>query len=170
MLIDDRGYFRRYIGLRSMFADIRRPHFLNRPLASIPQQVAGWMLMADRSLSVRVEKKLAASDYISRVYTKDGKQLDLFVAYYADQRTGEGMHSPKHCLPGAGWEIWKRDSTDIQPHGRRVTINCYSIQRALRRAAVLYWYQDRYRIVASEYTAKFMLLKDGFYPAMPPAH
>ena len=42
-----------------------------------------------------------------------------------------------------------------------VTVNEYIVQQGTDRDLVLYWYQTRGRIVASEYWAKFWLVADG---------
>ena len=70
------------------------------------------------------------------------------------------MHSPKHCLPGAGWEIWNYESTPIPVNGRTVSVNKYSISHEGERRLVLYWYQSRNRIIASEYWGKILLARD----------
>ena len=70
------------------------------------------------------------------------------------------MHSPKHCLPGAGWEIWQHDSAMVPINGKRYEVNQYSIQNAGSRMLMLYWYQSRDRITASEYLGKVLLARD----------
>jgi EpsI family protein len=86
----------------------------------------------------------------------------LFVAYYSSQRTGATYHSPKHCLPGAGWQITSTDQLTVAgPYGGDVRINEAVIQDGLAKQVILYWYQDRGRIVASEYAAKVYLVWDA---------
>ena len=63
--------------------------------------------------TVRVVRALDPTSYLSRTYRKGSNDADLFIAFYAQQRAGESMHSPKHCLPGSGWEIWKHDSAPV---------------------------------------------------------
>ena len=70
------------------------------------------------------------------------------------------MHSPKHCLPGAGWEIWGHDSATVLVNGNPVQINKYSIQNAGARMLMFYWYQSKGRIYASEYLGKVLLARD----------
>jgi EpsI family protein len=139
----------------------RRPSdFLAQPLDTIDKQMAGWTMTGTQPLTDVVLQKLQLTSYLSRTYVKDQSQLDLFVAYYAQQRTGESMHSPKHCLPGAGWEIWKHDSAMVPFNGQQVQINQYSIQNSGRRMLVFYWYQSKDRVLASEYMGKILLAKD----------
>ena len=70
------------------------------------------------------------------------------------------MHSPKHCLPGAGWEIWKHDSMLIPLDGQHIRVNKYSIQNQGARMLMVYWYQSKDRIVANEYFGKLLLARD----------
>src|SRR5262249_42171795 len=42
-----------------------------------------------------------------------------------------------------------------------ITVNRYVVQKGLDRQSVLYWYQGRGRVVASEYLSKFFLVYDA---------
>ena len=137
------------------------PESLAQALSTIPLSVEGWTLNQQAPLSGRVLERLVLTDYVSRVYSKEAKQLGLFVAYYAEQRSGESMHSPKQCLPGSGWEIWRYGSVTVPLSDRKVVVNNYSIQKAGERNIVLYWYQSGSRIIASEYMGKMLLMRDA---------
>jgi EpsI family protein len=139
----------------------RKPDFLSQPLDTVGKQIGGWTTTGEEPLTSGILDRLQLSSYISRAYEKGGTKLDLFIAYYAQQRAGESMHSPKYCLPGAGWEIWKHDSAMVPVAGEQVRINQYSIQNAGRRLLVFYWYQSKRRIIASEYMGKILLAKDA---------
>src|SRR5262249_54096000 len=85
----------------------RRSDSLAVPLEkSISREIDGAIASDNPPLTAGTMAQLKASSYLSRTYVKRGMRADLFIAYYAQQRAGESMHSPKHCLPGAGWEIW----------------------------------------------------------------
>lgn len=139
----------------------RRSELLVKPLDSIDRRIAGFTGTDNPSLTAGVLAQLLPTSYISRTYRKLGVQADLFIAYYAQQRAGESMHSPKHCLPGAGWEIWDYGGAEIPVNNRRFHVNRYSISREGQRTLVLYWYQSKTRIVASEYTGKILLARDA---------
>ena len=87
--------------------------------------------------------------------------MDLLIVFYEQQRAGESMHSPKHCLPGAGWEIWKQETVQVPVSGTPITINKYSIQNAGRRMLMYYWYQSKEQIIADEYLGKVLLARDS---------
>lgn len=145
-----------------MWSGQRSPEELFQPLDTIPMQIDGWQGSAAKKLSQAEEDVLRASSYIKRNYDRDdGSNAGLFVAFYAMQRAGEAMHSPKHCLPGTGWEIWNYAETEVPYEDGVATINKYYIQRGQDRLLVLYWYQSYDRIVASEYYAKICLVWDS---------
>ena len=110
------------------------------------------------------EKRIAGmTDYMARVYWKDTVEaaFTTYVGYYDRQTQGHSMHSPKNCLPGAGWEILKTDVATIASVGGSVVVNKYLLKNGSREAIVYYWYQGRGRVVASEYAVKWNLLRDA---------
>lgn len=139
----------------------RTPENPAQPLATIADQIDGWHVAADSALDARVINALAPTEYLQRRYRKDATDLDLFIAYYAQQKAGESMHSPKHCLPGSGWEIWKQGSADVSVSGRNERINQYGIENNGTRMLMFYWYQSGRRIIASEYAGKLLLARDS---------
>jgi EpsI family protein len=141
----------------------RRSDVLAQPLESISRKIEGFVGTENPPLTAGVLHELKCSNYLSRTYVKPGIQADLFIAYYAEQRAGESMHSPKHCLPGSGWEIWDYGKTDVQANGRSFVVNKYSIANSGERKLVLYWYQSKGRIIASEYMGKLLLARDALF-------
>jgi EpsI family protein len=79
----------------------------------------------------------------------------LYIAYYASQRTGGSIHSPLNCLPGTGWEPAAIATLDIErPDGRSGQVRRMLVQKRGEQAMVLYWYQVRGRMLASEIASK----------------
>jgi EpsI family protein len=138
----------------------RKSEMLAQPLGTIAQNIAGFSSAENPPLDEPTLRALNPTSYLSRTYSNGSLSAELFVAFYAQQRAGESMHSPKHCLPGAGWEIWNYDTMEIQAAGHVYTVNKYSISRESERRLVLYWYQSRDRIIASEYLGKLLLARD----------
>ncbi len=138
----------------------RIPESLAVPLDRIDSHISGWTEISQQKLDGPTLKALDPTSYLSRTYSKGASQIGLFIAYYAEQRAGESMHSPNHCLPGAGWDIMERGSATLSVMGRHVQINNYKIQNLGTRMLMLYWYQSRNRILASEYTGKVLLARD----------
>jgi len=138
----------------------RKPQPLAQPLTSIPTQIDGWAGTSGGDLSEEVQGVLKATNVLSRVYQRGGTTIELFIAYYAEQRAGESMHSPRNCLPGNGWEIGAYSGEQVPVGDQRYTINRYVVEKGLERMTVLYWYQSRSGIVASEYLGKVLLIKN----------
>jgi len=138
----------------------RVPESLAAPLESIDSQILGWRVVNTEQLGASDLKALAPTAYLARTYMKEANVLDLFIAFYGQQRAGESMHSPKHCLPGSGWEIWQTGTTSIGTNSRPMTINRYSIENLGVKKLMLYWYQSKKEIIASEYIAKVLLARD----------
>jgi EpsI family protein len=133
---------------------------LTLPLEQIDSGILGWSTVGEQTLPSETLKALDATSYLVRSYRKGDSQLDLFVAFYEQQRAGESMHSPRHCLPGAGWEIWQQGSSRITVNGQEIEINQDRIENLGSRKLMFYWYQSRNRIIASEYLGKLFLARD----------
>ncbi len=133
-----------------------------RPLAAMPTVAGEWTMTREYPLEPAIREVLRADDTVSRVYLNSGTEASLFVAYFQTQRTGQTPHSPKHCLPGAGFEPVDAGQLEIDVPGQgRVRVNRYVVARRDERSVVLYWYQSHGRVVASEYSAKIWLVLDS---------
>jgi EpsI family protein len=134
------------------------------PLSSFPVQLGNWK-GKDIALDKETLDVLGPGDFLVRGYRDPDSDLpyvDLFLAYFPSQRTGDTIHSPKHCLPGAGWIPEENDRVTISLPGQSLfPANRYVISKAGTRKLVLYWYWAHDRGVASEYWAKFYLVKDA---------
>jgi EpsI family protein len=136
---------------------------LRKQMVDFPQAFGEWKGV-DVPIDDRTREVLGATDILNRVYSTPGaNSLGFFVAFFSNQRKGGAVHSPKNCLPGAGWFVSKSGTVRVtipdRPHS--IVVNEYIIQRDLNRDVVLYWYQSQGRIVASEYSAKFYLIWDA---------
>ena len=145
----------------SELSHVRLPRPLAKPFSSIPIEIGQWTGSEGPPLSQTALDLLKATDTVSRSYRSKRGSLDLFLAYYEDQRAGESLHSPRHCLPGTGWEVLDHRTIQIPVDGTAKTINQYTVQRERDKLIVLYWYQSRRRTLASEYAGKFWLMWDG---------
>ena len=135
------------------------PH---KALAEFPYQLGSWSGV-DLPIPEEVRQVLGPGDFLNRGYSKtDGSFAYLFIAYFPSQRTGDTIHSPKNCLPGAGWVPLEAGRLTIPggDHGP-ITINRYLVAKGEAQQLVLYWYQAHNRVTASEYLAKWYLISDS---------
>jgi EpsI family protein len=135
---------------------------LHQPLQELPYTLDSWT-GTEQPLQERIIQAVGVSDYTNRIYfSPQLGAAQLYVGYYASQRTGDTIHSPKNCLPGAGWDPVQSGYIKISiPGGRQIVVNEYVIQQGSDKQLVFYWYQGRGRVIASEYSGKFWMVADA---------
>lgn len=136
-----------------------------KPLAEFPAKIGPYASVVDWPLDKETLDVLGLSDYLNRGYWEPGMEQNLaglYIGYFRSQRTGASIHSPKNCLPGAGWNPVQSSISYLDlPDGRKAPVNFYVLRKGLDEQIVLYWYQSHGRIVASEYWGKFYLVYDA---------
>jgi len=134
------------------------------PLASFPEQLETWS-GADVEITKEIRDVLGPGDFLLRIYRPEDRtkpDTDLFIAYFPSQRAGDTIHSPKNCLPGAGWTPIDSQRTTVSLEGHApFVVNRYVIAKGTDRQLVLYWYWAHNRAVASEYWARVYLVTDS---------
>jgi EpsI family protein len=139
----------------------QRPMPLPQPLSTLPAEFEG-LVGHDVPVSKDEQRVAGMSSYVSRVYAADSTvAFSLYVGYYESQTQGKTIHSPKNCLPGAGWEPLSASEIRLPLAGGSVPVNRYVIAKKEQRALVYYWYQGRGRVSANEYRVKWELLRDA---------
>jgi EpsI family protein len=131
------------------------------PLDAISSQVADWRGSPDVGPDPEILDRLKATASLSRVYRNRNRAIGLFIAFYANQRAGQSMHTPKACLPGHGWVIWDDQTVPLSTTGGIVHVNKYVVDDHNNRLLVFYWYQSSRRIVANEILDKWYLIGDA---------
>lgn len=123
----------------------------------IPNEIGGYWGQ-EKFFTQEVYEILNADTTTYRDFVSSkGEHAGLFIAYFQSQRFGGSVHSPKHCLPGAGWRIEKISPLKVDLPGRPpIVINNMLIASKTNSSVVLYWYQSRIGIIRNEY----MLLLD----------
>ena len=135
----------------------------SEPLSGVPETIAG-LTGADAPIDQEQLDVLGKGDFLSRVYSNDGRSgpVGLFIAYFASQRTGATMHSPRNCLPGSGWSFESSQYVTMKDaDGKPHRVGEYIIANGDDRQFVIYWYQAHGRSVANEYQAKVYLVSDA---------
>jgi len=138
--------------------------FAVRPLDQLPTQTGAWQVVETYAMEERVHDVLKSDDSVNRRYVNQetGRSASLFIAFFKSQRTGAAPHSPKNCLPGAGFAPVSSGFVDVPLPGRPpINVNRYVVARTDERTLVYYWYQSAHRTVASEYAAKVWLVLDS---------
>jgi EpsI family protein len=138
---------------------------LRVPLSEAVPDTLGGLRGQDFKLPPAEAAAAGVTTYLARNYTAGGAggetAVALYIGYYAQQAQGQTIHSPKNCLPGAGWEPLASAPQTLATALGAVTVNRYVIQNGKDRAVVLYWYQGRGRVAWNEYRVKWDLLRDA---------
>ena len=137
------------------------PVELDVPLKTLPLNLAGFY-GTDRPVTEEEQRVAGMSDYVFRIFARDTTALfSVYVGYYESQVTGRTIHSPRNCLPGAGWQQVESGRKSLTLDGQTVTVNRYLLANGPSQAVVYYWYQGRGRVAWSEYRVKWDLLRDA---------
>ena len=141
-----------------------------------PLQIGSWRGRRERLETVYIDT-LRMDDYVLANFVREpaagesvgGAELtqalvNLYVVYYASQRTGQSAHSPRACLPGGGWriaEFGQQEVPGVSNNGAPLRVNRAIVQQGAERELVYYWFQERGRDITSEYLVKWYLLEDA---------
>ena len=165
----DKGMLRKYLPATLLLAGFGLV-FSTRSQVAVPlagslttvlPQYPG-LTVKEQTISDEERKIAGMTDYVARTYWKDSTvAFTTYVGYYDRQAQGKSMHSPRNCLPGAGWEVLNAGTGTITANGTQHVVNKYLLKNNSLQAVVFYWYQGRGRIVASEYAVKWNLLQDA---------
>jgi EpsI family protein len=138
---------------------------LPQPLKDLPVSLGSWNLAQVGVVDEDTMAVLRADDIVTREYVNPSMRAraNLFIAYFKTQRTGQSPHSPKNCLPGAGFEPVEEVSgkIDVPVGGGSIHINKFVVANGENESVVLYWYQSQGRVIADEFAAKFYLIADS---------
>jgi EpsI family protein len=144
---------------------------VSQPLSQMPEHFGGWTAqdvpLTDDTLAV-----LGKGDFLNRVYTSQPAAagssttrlapISLFIGYFPSQRTGQTMHSPQNCLPGAGWTFDSQRYTSLEDiNGKQYKVGEYVISNGDIKQFVIYWYQAHGRSIPNEYRAKLYMVADA---------
>jgi EpsI family protein len=141
----------------------------SRPLNQLPLQI-GSRTATEMPLDEEVLEVLGKGVFLNRLYNaKDANPLadsaapiSLFIGYFPTQRTGQSIHSPQNCLPGAGWSFLSSGITELTDStGRRYSVGEYLISDGRSSQEVLYWYRVHGRSIANDYKAKLYTMIDS---------
>ncbi len=133
-------------------------------LSQFPLVVGEWHGI-ERAIEKDVLDTLKLTDYISALYSRrsDAVPVNFYVAYYASQRKGASVHSPRSCLPGGGWQMTELAQRElpVSVNGAPLVVNRTIIRQGEEAQLVYYWFQQRGRVITNEYELKWLLFWDS---------
>lgn len=134
-------------------------------LKGFPKVIGDWRTANEQVIDDNIMKVLLVDDYLMRTYVNPkGETIGLYIGYFETQREGKQVHSPRQCLPGAGWSILEHKVYPLKIKGhnpKKVPINYHLMGQGIHRQVYLWWYHGRGRIYANEYNNKLYLIWDA---------
>ena len=134
-------------------------------LVTFPLVIGAWegreQLVDPTQLETLKTDGALLANYTNRA---DGSGVSLWIAYYASQRSGRSVHSPKTCLPGGGWEIdtlERVEVDDVRADQQALPVNRAVIALGEQQQLVYYWFVQRGRLVTNEYLVKWYIFWDS---------
>jgi EpsI family protein len=133
-------------------------------LSAFPKRLGNWQFVAEDPIASGVARELGADRLLSRIYRNRATNTSagVLVAWFQSQRGGTHQpHSPKVCLPAAGWTPVSTAQMDLDTAEGKIRVNRYMVANGGQHATAIYWYETPRRAIASEWEAKLWLLADG---------
>lgn len=128
----------------------------SKPFSSFPQMLGRWSANEKRLPAAIID----SSDYYNGTYTSpEGKGINLYIAYYENQKFGPAPHSPELCIPGDGWKI-----TSIMPvrlknkEDKEIEVNRLIITKGDHKIITYYWLKQGKKIFRKQYLARMDLI------------
>lgn len=138
-------------------------HAIDIPIPPATLDLLGHGRFLNRVYADRVDTGATAVPASASSALRDAAiPVSLFIGYFPTQRTGQAIHSPQNCLPGAGW-TFESARTVMLPdaNGKQYQVGEYVITDGTQKQEVLYWYRAHGRSIASDYHAKLYMLLDA---------
>jgi EpsI family protein len=128
---------------------------VNRPLADIPQRQDGWRMVSQSRFDDQVLGVLKPTDYLVRNYVDQaGNRVGFYLGYHGGGPETGPIHSPKHCLPGSGWQEVSMETDEMAVAGKKIHLVRAVYQNGYRKEMFLYWFQVQGKTLSSEYALK----------------
>ncbi|MGA7158352.1 MAG: exosortase C-terminal domain/associated protein EpsI [Acidobacteriaceae bacterium] len=140
----------------------------SEPLDLIPQNLDS-MTSQEIPISQDTLDILGDGRFLNRLYSSSAANsqsltppVSLFIGYFPTQRTGQSIHSPQNCLPGAGWTFASSKTIFLdRPELKNYKVGEYLITNGNTKQVVLYWYLAHGRSIANDYLAKAYMMLDA---------
>ena len=140
----------------------------SEPLNLLPETMGQWSSQ-DVPINQETLDILGDGRFLNRLYTNSGptgrlveSPISLFIGYFPTQRTGQSIHSPQNCLPGAGWSFVSSRKIYLDgPELKNYAVGEYVIANGTAKQVVLYWYLAHGRSIANDYVAKAYMMADA---------
>lgn len=128
---------------------------LAKPFGDFPVAHNEWRMVGQSTLSENVMKVLMPSEYLSRRYAdENGAIVDMYLSFFDGGPDSGRIHSPKHCVAGAGWTELSSLRTVMNLGGENVNLVKSIYAKGAIREVIYYWFDMRGKTMSDEYSLK----------------
>lgn len=132
-----------------------RAHEASSPGAIDVARILPGSVLANEPMDPRFLELLSAESVSFRTFqARDAATVWVFLGYFARQKEGSQVHSPRHCYPGSGWSIQEAGKIAAPWGGEAPRL---VVSDGTERRLVMYWYQTPGGIVDSVLDLKLHL-------------
>ena len=130
-------------------------------LDSLPKEIGGYAGTSEAD-DPEALKILGADATLLRTYRNGAERIvSLYIGFFGAQQENSQIHSPKHCYPGAGWNILEEGSTNIPLMGKIVPVKHLVISNGAEKQYLLYWFTSADGILTNEFALKWNQMKNS---------
>ena len=153
-----------FLGLAILFVNLHEDISVpaNRPLNEIPMTIGDWRMVSQSVMDEQELSVLKPTDTLSRVYVNGaGNRVVFYLGYHGGGPDSGPIHSPKHCLPGGGWQILQQEKKAVAVVGGVVSCVQAVYQQGEGKVLFLYWFQVKGAVLTNEYALKLAEIKNS---------
>lgn len=126
-----------------------------KPLSGFPAVCREWRMTSQASFSEDVLDVLKPTDYLSRSYEGASvRRIGFYIGYHDGGKESGEIHSPKHCLPGSGWQQLSAAKMELSEPLGKISLVKAVYQKGERRELFMYWFQVQDKTLSDEYSLK----------------
>lgn len=145
------------LGLTALFVNLHEDLAvpMKRPFTDFPARNGEWSMLWQTSFSEGVLRVLRPTDYLYRGYAVGaGMPVNLYIGYHGGGKDAGPIHSPKNCMPGAGWYEALEEKVSLDVGNGKIPLVKTVYQKGDDKELFLYWYQVKGRALSDEYSLK----------------
>jgi EpsI family protein len=85
------------------------------------------------------------------------------MSFFDGGLSSDGIHSPKHCMPGSGWFEMSSDRTTLELGGETVKLVRAVYAMGEQRELIYYWFVMRGQTMSDEYSLKLAEITESMF-------
>lgn len=132
---------------------------VSKPLFQFPTMLGQWRASESR-LPPSIEAVAGASEYYYGDFlSPSNDKVNVYIAYYQDQKQGAAPHSPKVCIPGDGWVITNDEPVSIKSkNGKSYEVSRLIITKDKHTIVTYYWLKQGKNVFRQQFMARLNLI------------